>query len=75
MIQRSVAIIGLALIVFGAIALFYKGIPYGSRDVVVNVGRLKGVVETNQTWVVPPIIGGLTLASGVLLLFVGAKRT
>ena len=68
------AIIGVILIVGGSIALFYRGIPYTSRDVVIDVGPLKVNADTNRTWPVPPILGGLAIAGGVVLIVVGARK-
>ena len=68
------AIIGVILIVGGSIALFYRGIPYTSRDVVIDVGPLKVNADTNRTWPVPPILGGLAIAGGAVLIVVGARK-
>ena len=72
--MNALVIVGVILIATGAMALFYRGIPYTSRDVVIDVGPLKVNADTNKTWPVPPILGGLAIAGGVVLIVVGAKR-
>jgi hypothetical protein len=72
--NNVLAIVGVILIAAGAMALFYRGIPYTSRDVVIDVGPLKVNADTNKTWPVPPILGGLAIAGGVLLIVVGARK-
>ncbi len=72
--NNVLAIVGVILIAAGAMALFYRGIPYTSRDVVIDVGPLKATAETSKTWPVPPILGGLAIAGGVMLIIVGARR-
>lgn len=72
--NNVLAIVGVILIAAGAIALFYRGIPYTSRDVVIDVGPLKVNADTNRTWPVPPILGGLAIAAGVVLIVVGARK-
>ncbi len=72
--NNVLAIVGVILIAAGAIALFYRGIPYTSRDVVIDVGPLKVNADTNRTWPVPPILGGLAIAGGVVLIVVGARK-
>ena len=72
--NNVLAIVGVILIAAGAMALFYRGIPYTSRDVVIDVGPLKATAETNKTWPVPPILGGLAIAGGVMLIIVGARK-
>ena len=71
--NNVLAIVGVILIAAGAMALFYRGIPYTSRDVVIDVGPLKATAETSKTWPVPPILGGLAIAGGVMLILVGAR--
>ena len=72
--NTALAIVGVILIVGGALALFYRGIPYTSRDVVIDVGPLKATAETNKTWPVSPILGGLAIAGGVVLTIAGTRR-
>jgi hypothetical protein len=72
--NKMLAIVGAILIVGGAVALFYRGIPYTSRDVVLDVGPLKATAETDKTWPVPPILGGLAIAGGVALVVVGSRK-
>lgn len=72
--NKMLAIFGAFLIVTGAIALFYRGIPYTSRDVVVDVGPLQATATSDKTWPVPPILGGLAIAGGVVLVVVGTRN-
>lgn len=72
--NKMLAIVGAILIVAGAVALFYRGIPYTSRDVVLDVGPLTATAESEKTWPVPPILGGLAIAGGVALVVVGTRK-
>lgn len=72
--NKVMAFVGVLLIAAGAVALFYRGIPYTSRDVVIDVGPLKATAESNKTWPVPPILGGLAIAGGVVLIVFGTRR-
>jgi hypothetical protein len=74
MSKKVMVIVGVILIVAGALALFYRGIPYTSRDVVVDVGPITATAVSDKTWPVPPILGGLAIAGGVVLLVVGARK-
>ncbi|MCY2969026.1 MAG: DUF3185 domain-containing protein [Planctomycetota bacterium] len=67
-------VIGVLLIAVGAVALFYRGIPYVSRDVVIDIGPVTATSESNKTWPVPPILGGGVIAVGALLLFAGSRK-
>ena len=72
--NKIVAIVGVILIIAGAVALFYRGIPYTSRDVVVDVGPITATAVSDKTWPIPPILGGLAIAGGVVLIAVGARK-
>ena len=72
--NKIVAIVGVILIIAGAVALFYRGIPYTSRDVVVDVGPITATAVSDKTWPIPPILGGLAIAGGVVLIVAGARR-
>ena len=73
--NKIVAIVGVILIIAGAVALFYRGIPYTSRDVVVDVGPITATAVSDKTWPIPPILGGLAIAGGVVLLIAGARKS
>jgi len=72
--KGPVAVIGLVLIILGVIALAYQGITYTTREKVLDVGPVTATKETKHTVPLPPVLGGLALAAGVVLLVVGAKR-
>jgi uncharacterized membrane protein len=67
-------IIGIVLIALGLVSLAYQGITYTSRETVLNVGPIKATADTQKTIPLSPILGGLSLAGGVVLL-AGAWRS
>jgi hypothetical protein len=66
--------IGIILIVLGVIALAYQGITYKTREQVINLGPLKASVEKEKTIPLPPVLGGLALAGGIVLVIAGMRR-
>ena len=66
--------LGLALIILGIVAFVYQGITYTTREKVIDLGPLQATVDKKETIPLPPIVGGLALASGIALLVVGARR-
>jgi hypothetical protein len=65
---------GIVLIVLGALALVYQGIDYTRQKDVVNVGSLHVTTESHQQIPVPPILGGLALVGGIVLLVMGTRK-
>ena len=73
--KTPVMLIGIALIVLGVIALAYQGITYTTREKVVDLGPLKITAQKEKTIPLPPILGGLALAGGIVLVVVAARKS
>jgi hypothetical protein len=68
-------LIGIALIALGLIALVYQGITYTTREKVVDLGPLKISAQKEKTIPLPPILGGLALAGGIVLVVVASRKS
>jgi hypothetical protein len=68
-------LVGVVLIILGVVALAYQGITYTTREKIIDVGPLKASVDKERSIPLPPIVGGLALAGGVILVIVGARRS
>ncbi len=65
---------GILLIILGLLALGYQGINYTREKRVVDMGSMHISKETHERIPLPPILGGLALAGGVILLVAGARN-
>jgi hypothetical protein len=72
--KSGVLIIAIVLIAIGVVSLAYQGITYTTREKVLDLGPIKATADKQRTIPLPPILGGLALAGGVVLLVVGARR-
>ena len=72
--KATLIIVGVLLIVLGVVALAYKGIPTKSERDVVRVGPMQATMETKKVIEVPPVVAGLGIAGGVVLVVVGLKK-
>ena len=72
--MRPLVIIGIILIVIGIVALVYQGITYTTKEKVVDVGPLQASVEKEKTIPLPPILGGIALVGGVVLVVAGSRK-
>jgi drug/metabolite transporter (DMT)-like permease len=72
--MKPISWIGILLIVLGALALAYQGINYTRQKKVLDVGSVHLTTETHERIPLPPLLGGLALAGGVVLLVMGARN-
>jgi uncharacterized membrane protein len=72
---KPLTLLGIALIVLGIVAFAYQGITYTSRETVIDIGPLHATADTQKTIPLPPLLGGLVLAGGIVLVMVGAKKS
>jgi hypothetical protein len=72
---KPITLVGIVLILLGIVAFTYQGISYTSRENVVDIGPLQASVDTKKTIPLPPILGGLVLAGGIVLVVLGAKKS
>jgi uncharacterized membrane protein len=71
--MKPLTIVGIVLIVLGVIALAYQGISYTTTEKIVDIGPLKVEAKKEKTIPLPPVLGGVAVAAGVVLLIVGAR--
>jgi hypothetical protein len=69
--MRPAGLIGMLLIVFGAIVLIIGGVSYVKDRDKVDLGV--ATVTTERRGFVPPWVGGVALLAGVVLLFAGRR--
>ncbi len=72
--MKSSAMLAIVLIVLGVVALAYQGVTYTTRKKVLDIGPIQATKEEHKTIPLPPIVGGVALIGGVLLLMAGGKN-
>jgi hypothetical protein len=72
--MKPIIWLGILLIVLGGLALAYQGINYTRDKNVLDVGSVHITTETHERIPLPPILGGLALVGGVVLLVMGASK-
>ena len=69
--MRPAGLIGILLIVFGAIVLVLRGVSYVKDKDKVDLGI--ATVTTTTRGFIPPWVGGVALIAGLALVFTGRK--
>jgi hypothetical protein len=72
--MKTYTLIGIILIVIGIIAFTYQGITYTTREKVVDIGPIQMTTDKTKTIPLPPIVGGIALVGGIVLLVAGGKK-
>jgi hypothetical protein len=67
-------IVGLVLVVIGIVALLWGGIFWTDRDTVVDAGPLQIQTEETDGFALPPVLGGIALVAGIVLVLIPSRR-
>jgi hypothetical protein len=73
--MKTYIVTGIILIVLGTLALAYQGITYTTREKVIDLGPIQMTAEKEKTIPLPPIVGGLALIAGTVILIMGRKKS
>lgn len=71
--MKTRQVIGILLVVVGLLALLMGGISWTREETVLDIGPIEAKTRERETIPIPPIVGGLVLAAGVLLLVLRPK--
>jgi uncharacterized membrane protein HdeD (DUF308 family) len=67
--------VGIALILLGIVAFSYQGGSDTSHEKTVDTRGIQAHIDTRQTTAISPVLGGLVLVSGIVLVVVGVKKS
>lgn len=72
--MSTLRIVGIVLILLGVVALIFQGISYTTHETVLDVGPIHATAEKTKTIPLPPVLGGIALVGGIVLMAVGGKK-
>jgi drug/metabolite transporter (DMT)-like permease len=67
-------IIGIILIVIGVVGFALGGFSFTKKEKVLDVGPIEATADDKKTVPIPPLLAGLALAGGVVLVVVSARK-
>jgi hypothetical protein len=67
-------ILGILLVILGAIALVYGGISYNKDRTVLEIGSLEVTASEKKSIPIPAVVGVAVLIGGVALLVIDKRR-
>ena len=72
--MKRMTLAGIVLIIAGAIALAYQGITYTTQEKVLKIGPIEATRTTEKTFPLPPLLGGVVVAVGIVLVIAGNRK-
>lgn len=72
--MTTMRIAGLVLVVIGIVALVWGGVFWTDRDTVIDAGPLTVTTEDREGVALPPVVGGIALVGGIVLLVLPATK-
>jgi hypothetical protein len=72
--MKPISMVGILLVILGALALAYQGITYTHREKIIDLGPIHASADERKTIPLPPIVGAIALAAGVTLLIMGGRQ-
>jgi uncharacterized membrane protein len=72
--MKTASLLGFLLIILGVLGLAYQGIHYTTHKKILDVGPIQATKEEHNTIPLPPIVGGLALIGGIVLVAAGRKE-
>lgn len=67
-------IVAIVLIVIGIVGLGYGGITWTRQAKVAEVGDLHLTHDKTESLPIPPVVGGICLVAGAIILMKGSRR-
>ena len=72
--MKAAWLTGIVLVVLGIVSLAYQGFTYKTQKPVLDVGPIHATAEEQKHVSIPPLLGGLVLVGGIVLVIAGAKK-
>ncbi len=72
--MRTNTLIAIILIAIGIVAFAYQGITYTTKEKVVDLGPVEVTAEETKRIPLPPVVGGIALVGGIVLLIIERKK-
>ena len=73
--MKGTSVLGIALIVLGILSLVYSGITVTREKKILDIGPLQVHTDTKERIPLPPLLGGIALIGGIVLVVTGDRKT
>jgi hypothetical protein len=73
--MKAATVVGIVLILLGIVGFAVGGFSFHHRKQDVNLGPVHVSHEKKETVPIPPILSGIALVGGIVLVVAGARRS
>jgi uncharacterized membrane protein YidH (DUF202 family) len=71
--MKPLVIVGIVLIIAGVVAMAYGGFSFTTTEKIAEIGPLKLEKEKTRGVAIPPIVGGVAIVAGIVLVAAGFR--
>lgn len=72
--MSATRIVGLVLVVIGLVGLLWGGVFWNRERTIVDIGPIEAKAQEREGVPISPIVGGLILVAGIVLMIVPGRR-
>ncbi len=75
--RTATNILGIILILLGISVFVYQGLPgftYTKQENIAQIGDVKMVTDEVHTIYIPPVLGGVSIVVGIILMAIGRRK-
>jgi hypothetical protein len=72
--MKPATIIGIILIALGIAGFALGGFSFTKKEKVLDVGPVEATADDKKTVPIPPLLAGIAIVGGVILVAAGARR-
>jgi len=73
--KSKITMLGVVLMLMGIVVLAYQGFTYTKHEEVAKIGDVQVTADTQKTVYFPPMLGGVSLLAGIVLVALGRKNS
>lgn len=73
--MKPATIVGIILIVIGVVGFALGGFSFTKKEKVLDVGPIEATAENKKSVPISPLLAGIALVSGVVLVAAGSRKS
>jgi hypothetical protein len=73
--MKPSTIIGIILIVIGVAGFAMGGFSFTQKEKVLDIGPIEATADDKETVGIPPLLAGIAVVAGVVLVAAGARKS